>query len=436
MKTTALHNKIFAGMLVGIFGGIAVQYAGLEKETVESIVRYVKPVGDVFLRMIFMMVIPLIVSALALGVAELGDLRRIGRVGMRTLSYAILVSIISVTIGIVMVKIVEPGKSITPQDRQLLIERYSANSQGVQSTAALAPKSIGEILTTLVPKNPVEDMARAFDPTYTGGGLLAIMFFSLMIGIAMAGLNPEKVKTFKQFLEGLYEVVMKVIGFGMKLAPFGVASLLFTLTATFGFSILSLVFEFVLTVLIALAIHQFVTYSLVLKFLGKMSPLFFFRNISEVMLTAFSTSSSNATLPTAIRVTIDKLKLPKDITSFVLTIGSTANQNGTALYEGITVLFLAQCFGVQLDLAQQIFVVVIAVLGGIGTAGVPGGSLPVIVLILLSIGVPGDGIAIIYGVDRLLDMCRTVLNVTGDITAAVYVSRVESISRARVVPQI
>lgn len=423
-------------MLVGIFGGIAVQYAGLEKETVESIVRYVKPVGDVFLRMIFMMVIPLIVSALALGVAELGDLRRIGRVGMRTLSYAILVSIISVTIGIVMVKIVEPGKSITPQDRQLLIERYSANSQGVQSTAALAPKSIGEILTTLVPKNPVEDMARAFDPTYTGGGLLAIMFFSLMIGIAMAGLNPEKVKTFKQFLEGLYEVVMKVIGFGMKLAPFGVASLLFTLTATFGFSILSLVFEFVLTVLIALAIHQFVTYSLVLKFLGKMSPLFFFRNISEVMLTAFSTSSSNATLPTAIRVTIDKLKLPKDITSFVLTIGSTANQNGTALYEGITVLFLAQCFGVQLDLAQQIFVVVIAVLGGIGTAGVPGGSLPVIVLILLSIGVPGDGIAIIYGVDRLLDMCRTVLNVTGDITAAVYVSRVESISRARVVPQI
>lgn len=423
-------------MLVGIFGGIAVQYAGLEKETVESIVRYVKPVGDVFLRMIFMMVIPLIVSALALGVAELGDLRRIGRVGMRTLSYAILVSIISVTIGIVMVKIVEPGKSITPQDRQLLIERYSANSQGVQSTAALAPKSIGEILTTLVPKNPVEDMARAFDPSYTGGGLLAIMFFSLMIGIAMAGLNPEKVKTFKQFLEGLYEVVMKVIGFGMKLAPFGVASLLFTLTATFGFSILSLVFEFVLTVLIALAIHQFVTYSLVLKFLGKMSPLFFFRNISEVMLTAFSTSSSNATLPTAIRVTIDKLKLPKDITSFVLTIGSTANQNGTALYEGITVLFLAQCFGVQLDLAQQIFVVVIAVLGGIGTAGVPGGSLPVIVLILLSIGVPGDGIAIIYGVDRLLDMCRTVLNVTGDITAAVYVSRVESISRARVVPQI
>ncbi|MEK9136146.1 MAG: dicarboxylate/amino acid:cation symporter, partial [Bacteroidota bacterium] len=323
----------------------------------------------------------------------------------------------------------------TPHDRQLLIERYSSNSQGVQSTAELVPKSIGDILTTIVPKNPIEDMARAFDPSYTGGGLLAIMFFSLMIGVAMTALNQEKVKTFKQFLEGLYEVVMKVIGFGMKLAPFGVASLLFTLTATFGFSILSLVFEFVLTVLIALAIHQFVTYSLVLKFLGKMSPLYFFRNISEVMLTAFSTSSSNATLPTAIRVTIDKLKLPKDITSFVLTIGSTANQNGTALYEGITVLFLAQCFGVHLDLAQQIFVVVIAVLGGIGTAGVPGGSLPVIVLILLSIGVPGDGIAIIYGVDRLLDMCRTVLNVTGDITAAVYVSRVESKAQAGVVSQ-
>ena len=218
---------------------------------------------------------------------------------------------------------------------------------------------------------------------------------------------------------------MKVIGFGMKLAPFGVCSLLFTLTATTGFSILGAVLGFVVVVLVSLALHQFVTYSLLVKFLGKMSPLFFFRNIREVMITAFSTSSSNATLPTAIRVALVNLKLPRDITNFVLTIGSTANQNGTALYEGITVLFLAQCFGVHLDLSAQVFVVVLSILGGVGTAGIPGGSLPIIVMILLSIGVPGEGIAIVYGVDRILDMCRTVLNVTGDLTAAVYVSRKE-----------
>jgi len=412
-------------MLVGILGGIIVQSSGLEKDTIDSITRYVKPVGDIFLRMIFMMVMPLILSALALGVAELGDLRRIGRVAVRTLSYTIIVSAISVTIGIVMVKLFQPGKNITSQDRQFLIERFGSTSASLQSSAEIKPRGIGDIITTIVPKNPFEDMARAFDPTYTGGGVLAIMFFALMIGLALSVLEPEKGKTFKLFLEGLYEVVMKVIGFGMKLAPFGVASLLFTLTATTGFSILGIVFEFVVVVLVALTIHQFLTYSILLKVLGKMSPIYFFKSIREVMVTAFSTSSSNATLPTAIRVTIENLKLPKDITHFVLTIGSTANQNGTALYEGITVLFLAQCFGVDLDISQQIFVVIIAILGGIGTAGVPSGSLPIIMVILISIGVPGDGIAIIYGVDRILDMCRTVLNVTGDITAAVYVSQTE-----------
>jgi len=178
-------------------------------------------------------------------------------------------------------------------------------------------------------------------------------------------------------------------------------------------------------VLAALAIHQFVTYSLLLKYLGKMSPVFFFRNIREVMLVAFSTSSSNATLPTSIRVTVENLKIPRDIAQFVLTLGSTANQNGTALYEGITVLFLAQCFGIQLAFSQQIFVILLSILAGVGTAGVPSGSLPIIMIILVSIGVPGEAIGIIYGVDRILDMCRTVLNVTGDITVAVYVSRYE-----------
>lgn len=426
MKKYALHTKIFIGMIVGTAAGIVVQSLGLSEETVREIISYVKPLGDIFLRMIFMMVMPLILSALSLGVAQLGDLKKIGRVGARTLVYTVLVSAISVMIGLVMVQTFEPGKGISEGDRQMLVERFAGNAASLQTAVSgVRTRGIGEILTVLVPKNPFEDLTRAFDPTYTGGGLLAVMFFALMLGVALAVAEPEKVSTLKQVLEGLYEIVMKVIGFGMKLAPFGVASLLFTLTAEMGFSILIVLSKFVLVVLTALALHQFVSYSLLLKFLGKMDPLYFFRNIREVMLTAFSTSSSNVTLPIAIRVTIENLKLPKDITNFVLTLGSTANQNGTALYEGITVLFLAQCFGIQLDLSQQIFVVVLAILGGIGTAGVPSGSLPIIMLILISIGVPGESIGIIYGVDRFLDMCRTVLNVTGDITAAVYVSRFE-----------
>jgi len=203
--------------------------------------------------------------------------------------------------------------------------------------------------------------------------------------------------------------------------------LLFTTIATLGISVFAVVLQFVVLVLCALAFHQFVTYSFLIRFLGKMNPVVFFQKTAEVMVTAFSTSSSNATLPVAIRVSIEKLKLPRDITHFVLTIGSTANQNGTALYEGIAVLFIAQCFGVELDLSAKILVVFLAVLGGIGTAGVPGGSLPVIMLILVTIGIPAEGIGIIYGIDRILDMSRTVLNVTGDMAAAVYVSRTEGV---------
>jgi DAACS family dicarboxylate/amino acid:cation (Na+ or H+) symporter len=266
-------------------------------------------------------------------------------------------------------------------------------------------------------------MARAFDPTYTGGGLLAIMFFALMIGAAMTTLESETVSTVRGLLEGLYQICMRVIGFAMKLAPVGVGALLFSLTASFSFSMIGTVLQFMLVVLAALALHLFVTYSILLRTLGRMSPVFFFRNSLDVMLTAFSTSSSNATLPTALAATIEKLKVPKDAAHFVLTIGSTANQNGTALYEGVTVLFLAQCFGIPLDLGQQVVVVLLSILGGVGTAGVPGGSLPVIAMILLTVGIPAEGIAVIYGVDRILDMSRTVVNVTGDMAAAVYVGR-------------
>jgi DAACS family dicarboxylate/amino acid:cation (Na+ or H+) symporter len=229
----------------------------------------------------------------------------------------------------------------------------------------------------------------------------------------------------------MYEVVMKIIGFAMKLAPFGIMALLFVLTVNMGWSILSVLLKYVLLVLGALAFHQFVTYSIILRYFAGRNPGRFFGQVKDVMLTAFSTSSSNATLPTAIDASINKLGISKDVTNFTLTIGSTGNQHGTALYEGITILFLAQCFGVELSTGSQIMVVFISILAGMGTAGVPGGSLPVMMLILVSIGVPGESIALIYGVDRILDMSRTVLNVTGDLTAAAYIQYSEDKREAR-----
>jgi len=425
-KGMTLPTQIFLGMLIGMGSGLLVHALGLPEATVETLIQWVKPVGQVFLRLLFMMVLPLILSALILGMSELGDLSRIGRIGMQTLAYTIFASSISVGVGLLIFNIFQPASGLQAADRQYLMEKFAGDAGRIQQTMeTTSTRPLGDILVNLVSKNPVEDMARAFDSSYTGGGLLAIMIFSLIMGLAMSVSDPEKVAPVKLFLEGVYELVMHVIGFGMRLAPFGVASLLFVLMASTGFAILKLLLSYVLVVLLALLIQLFVVYSLILWGLARTSPLAFFKNTREVMITAFSTSSSNATLPTAIRVSVEKLKLPREIAHFILTIGSTANQNGTALFEGITVLFLAQCFGIELSLTQQLLVVFMAILAGIGTAGVPGGSLPLVASILVSVGVPAEGIGIIYGVDRILDMSRTVLNVQGDIVAAVVISKFE-----------
>jgi DAACS family dicarboxylate/amino acid:cation (Na+ or H+) symporter len=227
------------------------------------------------------------------------------------------------------------------------------------------------------------------------------------------------------FYTGVFDAVARIIDIVMKLAPIGVAALLFTMTARFGFGFLVSLAWFVGTVLVGLAIHMFVSYPIALRVFGGVSPLDFFRRVRTVIVMAFSTSSSNATLPTSLAVSERELGIPRAIGSFVLTIGATANQNGTALFEGVTVLFLAQLAGVDLTVGQQLLVVYLAVLGSIGTAGVPSGSIPFIVAVLMTIGINPALIAVVLGVDRLLDMCRTTLNVVGDLTAAVYVARTE-----------
>jgi DAACS family dicarboxylate/amino acid:cation (Na+ or H+) symporter len=371
-----------------------------------------------------MIVVPLVFASLVVGVAGIGDIRKLGRVGLKSFGYCLVISGISVVIGLTLANTIKPGQRIDPATSAALQQRYASDAtktvEDANKARTASPTPLMSVVETIVPKNPLYAIAGKEDPN-----MLHLMFFALIVGIAITLLPVTVTAPLLRVLEGIYEITAKIIEIIMKFAPYAVACLLFNNTARFGLDLLQALAWFVLTVLLGLALHMFGVYSLSIYFLSRISPLEFFRRVKTVILTAFSTSSSNATLPTALRVSEQNLGVPQEINSFVLTVGATANQNGTALYEGVTVLFLAQLAGVDLNLGQQLMVVYLAILGGIGTAGVPSGSIPFIVGVLVTIGVNPALIAIILGVDRLLDMCRTTLNVTGDITAATYVARSE-----------
>jgi dicarboxylate/amino acid:cation (Na+ or H+) symporter, DAACS family len=414
-----MRAGLSARMLAGVIGGAAVGVAAHlwlhESPALAWVVTTVtEPIGAVFLRLLFMLVIPLIVSALALGVAGLGDVGRLGRIGAKTLAYTVVVSSIAVLLGVGLVNLVRPGEGLSPELRTALAARAAT----VPMAAAPARTGGVDFFVQLVPANVVRAMV--------DGDMLALMVFALLLGVGLALTRTDAARRFEEALQGLYDVVMRLLDLVIRAAPVAVACLLFSLTARLGWDILRQLGAYVLVVLTALAIQQFVVYSISVRWLGGMSPRFFFRGIRAAMLTAFSTASSNATLPTSLLVAERDLQLPPHVSRFVLTVGSTANQNGTALFEGVTVLFLAQFYGVALTMAQQVTVVVICILGGVGTAGVPAGSIPVVAMILGMVGVPAEGIGMILGVDRLLDMCRTTLNVTGDLAAAVVVARGEA----------
>lgn len=413
-------------MLVGIVGGLIANFFFAGSTGLDNAIRYVlSPIGQIFLRLIFMTVIPLIFCALALGVAELGDAKALGRIGLRTFAFTLVATSISVLVGITAANWIKPGAGLDPVARESLMQTMTGKT--VSSAVENAGKSKDWVQTILdiIPRNPLADAALAFEDGYRGGGILALMFFALFLGVALALVRSERTRVFEEWLSGMYEVVMKMITLAMKLAPYGVAALVFSVVAKLGIDVVFILGKFVAVVLGVLALQFFGVYGFILRVFVKVNPWKFFHRMRDVILTAFSTSSSNVTLPTALRVAEEELKLPPKISRFVLTLGATANQNGTALYEGIVVLFLAQFFGVELSIGQQATVVFAAIVAGIGTAGVPGGSLPVIVLILQSVGVPGEGIGIILGVDRILDMSRTVINVTGDMTCAAYVASAE-----------
>jgi len=419
-----LHTRIFLGLAIGVIAGVGVnRLLGGEHAAVTWILSNVtEPLGQLFLRVLLMTVIPLVFSSLVVGVAGLGDVRKLGRVGLKSFAYCAVISAISVLIGLGLVNAIKPGKRIDAATAAGLQERYGADAQKRVEDAKKAgttDSAMMQVIKTLIPANPVAAIASETP------NMLHLMFFAVVFGVALTLAGAARTGPLLSALEGLYAVSAKIIDLIMQLAPYAVACLLFNNTARFGLDLLLALGWFMVTVLLGLGLHMFGTYSLSVWLLSRISPLEFFRRIRTVMLTAFSTSSSAATLPTTLRVSEENLGVPREINSFVLTVGATANQNGTALYEGVTVLFLAQLAGVDLSLGQQLMVAYLAILGGIGTAGVPSASIPFIIVVLAGIGVNPALIAIILGVDRILDMCRTTLNVAGDLTAATYVARSE-----------
>jgi DAACS family dicarboxylate/amino acid:cation (Na+ or H+) symporter len=434
-KGLALHTRILIGLAVGVVAGILVnwRFGGDHPRVIWVVENFTNPIGQLFLRLLLMIVVPLVFASLVVGVAGIGDIRKLGRVGLKSFGYCLVISAISVVIGITLANTIKPGTRIDPATKAALEQRYGSEATKQVEAAKKSgsiPTPLMQVVETLVPSNPFAAMAGvpSNPSTSTSGGtpnMLHVMFFALVVGVAITLLPVSITGPFLRGLEALYEITAKIIEIIMKFAPYAVACLLFNNTARFGLDLLQALAWFMATVLIGLALHMFGVYSISIALLSRLSPIDFFRRIKTVILTAFSTSSSNATLPTALRVSEENLGVPQEINSFVLTVGATANQNGTALYEGVTVLFLAQLAGVDLSIGQQLMVVYLAILGGIGTAGVPSGSIPFIIGVLATIGVNPSLIAIILGVDRILDMCRTTLNVTGDITAATYVARSE-----------
>jgi len=529
-KGMPLHTKILIGLLIGVFGGLIVNWTlgGDNPNVVWTVENFTRPIGQLFLNLLLMIVVPLVFSSLVVGVAGIGDIRKLGRIGLKSFAYTLIISAISVVIGLGLANTIRPGERISPEISAQLQAKFSSGAKtSVESaiTVGAASKSfettankyaakingianettlnteeakkfaadakdfaqkakefsteaqtslktsktfLGEsdkftkeadkiavrtdllaevagdfsgetkrfssdlrkavaseetalmqVVKTIVPSNVFNSISGA------SPNMLHIMFFALIVGIAITLLPAPVSAPFIGFMEAVFAITSKIIDIIMKFAPYAVACLLFNNIAQFGLDLLQSLAWFVLTVLLGLSLHFFGVYSLSVYFLSRINPLDFFRRIRTVIVTAFSTSSSNATLPTALRVSEENLGVPKEINSFVLTVGATANQNGTALYEGVTVLFLAQLAGVELTLGLQLMVVYLAILGGIGTAGVPSGSIPFIIGILAMIGIDPALIAVILGVDRILDMCRTTLNVVGDLTAATFVARSE-----------
>jgi Na+/H+-dicarboxylate symporter len=417
-KGLSLQWQMLIGFLVGLVAGLIAYSTQRDAAWVEAVTTYVtQPIGQIFLRLLFMLVIPLLFSALVVGISEMGEVRALKRIGLKTLVYTVIVSTIAVTVSLAVVNLLQPGAGVDRAAAATMLEESAGRAGEIVQAGREQPSGIDAFIH-IIPNNLVEAMG-------SNSAILSVMFFALFFGIGLLLTDTPNSRVLQRGFQGLFDVTMRLIMIVIRLAPIAVACFMFNLAALFGWDLLIRLSAYVGVVLLALALQMFLVFPALLATLGRKNPVAFFRETQEASVMAFSTASSNATLPTALKVAETQLKLPPKVSRFVLTIGATANQNGTAMFEGVTVIFLAQFFGIDLTLGQQLMVMLVCILGGIGTAGVPAGSLPVVALILAMVGIDPQAIALVLGFDRFLDMCRTTLNVVGDLVAAQVISAAE-----------
>lgn len=389
-------------------------------EKVQTVATLIKPVGTIFIRLLMFVAIPLVLSSLLVGAASLGDIRKVGRIGGKTILFYLVTIVSAITLGLLLVNALQPGTRLSTDAREKLMVNYHQNiADRLKQEASV---DLIETIIRVVPTNPIEALARA--------DMLAIIFFALMVGVSLTLVPQNKSAPVITFFDGLSETMIRMVEMILVIAPYGVFALISAVVGEFGFDILQTLAWYVITLLIAYALHQFITLSILVRTLGGMNPLTFFRGIKEVMLIAFSSSSSAATLPVNMEACEKNLGVPKQITSFVLPLGATINMDGTSMYQAVATVFIAQVYGIDLNLGAQLTIILTAVLASIGTAPVPGVGIVMLIIVLRSVHVPEEGIALILGVDRLLDMCRTVLNVSGDAVVAVIMARQEKVLAA------
>ncbi|MFQ5822694.1 MAG: dicarboxylate/amino acid:cation symporter [bacterium] len=407
-----LYTKILLGLIFGAVAGVLANKFGFA----DFFSSYIKPFGTAFIRLISLIVVPLVFASLLVGTASLNDIRKLGRIGGKTIVYYIFTTAVAITIGLILANAIGPGRGLPEDTKVQLMANYQAEA-ATKIEQALEKPSLAEVLLNIIPTNPMKSFAE--------GNMLQIIFFALFLGITITLIPQDKAKPLLGFFDGLNDVMIKMVTIIMEFAPYGVFALIAAIIGEFGAGILLTLAKYSLVVVFGLAIHAFVTYPSLLKLFTKIRVLEFFKGIRPAQLIAFSSSSSSATLPVTMECVEDNLGVSKEVSSFVLPLGATINMDGTALYQGVAAVFIAQVFGMGLNLGQQLMIVLTATLASIGAAGVPGVGMITLALVLKTVGIPLEGIALILGVDRILDMCRTAINVTGDASCASVVASTE-----------
>lgn len=402
MKKPGLTTKVLTGLVLGAIVGLLINLfaSGIFDEL--NTYLFV-PLGQIFLSLINMLVVPLVLFSIILGTAGLGDPAKLGRIGIKTVSYFLITTTIAIVIGMALAGLVQPG----------LAGDFDLSSAEFETEEA---PSVAETLLGMIPTNPIAALGE--------GNMLQIIVFAVFIGLALSALG-EKTKGVVHLVEQGNDIMMYLVGLVMKFAPYGTFGLIATAVGSQGFSAMKAMGSYMVVILAALAIHAFFTYGGTIKFLAKKSPIWFFKNFAPAMSVGFSTSSSNATLPISMEVAQRDLNVPKSISSFVQPLGATINMDGTAIMQGVATMFIAQAYGIDLTMMELATVVLTAVLASIGTAGVPGVGLIMLAMVLSSVGLPVAGIGLVIGIDRLLDMTRTAVNISGDAACAVYVAETE-----------